>query len=129
MLSIDTHVHSIVPSNRRRQSCRTNRKRPHIVITTSLSPPVPCKRPKSTTKTTTTTDDPYSTENLLTTLENLKVESAERIKRAKQLQCVELTAALVDFFADQVISPVLPRRLGNWYYNVRNQLQLDNVNR
>ena len=89
MLSIDAHAHPKVSSHRRR-SHRTNTKRPRI-ITTSFSP-LPCKRPKSTT------DDPYSTENLLDTLENLKAKSTEQIRRVQQLKCVELTAALVDFF-------------------------------
>ncbi|CAF0911356.1 unnamed protein product [Adineta steineri] len=72
--------------------------------------------------------DPYSNENIHTTLEDLKKKSAERIKRSQQAKCVELTAALVDFFGCQVISPNLSRRCGNWYHNVRNQLHLDNIN-
>jgi hypothetical protein len=82
---------------------------------------IACKKLKPT--------DPYSNENLLATLEKLKAESAEQSTQAQQRKCVELTAPLVDYFAEQVISPNLSRRFGNWHHDVRRQLQLDNVNR
>jgi hypothetical protein len=118
MLRTDTpNVHSTTFSRRRQQSSRkTNRKR----TSSQSSPPVEYKRFKSTD---------IESENLLATLEQLKAESAEQNKRFQQLKCVELLGVLVDFFADQIIAPELPRRHGNWYYNVRNKLQLDNINR
>jgi len=120
MLRTDTYnVHSTTLSCRQQSSRKTNTKRTRKG-TTSPPSPVEYKRFKSTD---------LEDENLLTTLEQLKAERAERNKRFQQLKCVELLAVLVDFFADQVIIPELPRKCGNWYYNVRNQLQLDNINR
>lgn len=118
MSRTDVYIDQTI-SFQRRRSGRTAMKRRSM---TKPSPSLlPCKMPKTDT-------DPYSNENVLATLQKLEEQSAERIKRSKQIKCVELTAILVDFFGDKVISPNLSRRVGNWHYDVRNQLKLDNIN-
>ena len=114
-----TKTHAHLATSYQQKSCRIATKRRRTV--TPPPSPLTCQMPKST--------DPYSSENLLATLEKLRAESVERIKRSQQLECVKLAGALVDFFGDQVIFPNLSKRAGNWHYTVRNQLQLDNINR
>ena len=83
--------------------------------------------------TTDSHDDPYSPENLASTVKRLHEEAEMQRKHDELAECVQLTADLVDVFGRKIILPRLrkcysgPLVFSDWHHDLRHYITLSYV--